>query len=74
MTSASLTHVATLCGKCDCGCPEVFVAPHAEPDKRVVITDDFGQKIQMSAGQFQDLVDKARAGAFDAAIGLLPSA
>ncbi|WP_369371340.1 hypothetical protein AB1046_21600 [Promicromonospora sp. Populi] len=60
-----LVHVATFCGKCDCGCPELFVDPTAEPLKRIVITDDFGQRIQMSQDQLEDLVEQARSGALD---------
>ena len=60
--TSRLVHVATFCGKCDCGCPELFLDPAAEPDKRVVITDDFGQRIQMSVDQFDDLVEQARTG------------
>jgi hypothetical protein len=62
-----LVHLATFCGKCDCGCPELFIDPAAEVDKRVVITDDFGQRIQMSVDQFEDLLEQARAGAFNLA-------
>jgi len=60
-----LVHVATFCGKCDCGCPELFVDPTADPLKRIVITDDFGQRIQMSQDQLEDLVEQARSGALD---------
>lgn len=51
-------HVATFCGQCSCGCPELFVDPTADDDRRVVITDDFGQRIQMSVEQFRALVDE----------------
>ncbi|WP_327693502.1 hypothetical protein [Streptomyces sp. NBC_00459] len=57
--------VATFCGDCDCGCPQLFVDPHAPADKRVRITDDFGQHVQMSEEQFADLVAQARSGALD---------
>jgi hypothetical protein len=60
--TSKLMHVATFCGKCDCGCPELFLDVEATPDKRVVITDDFGQRIQMSTEQFDDLVEQARTG------------
>ncbi|GAA2839908.1 hypothetical protein [Nonomuraea rubra] len=65
-----LTHLAALCGNCSCGCPQVYLAPDAVADKRIVITDDFGQQIQMSADQFGDLVEKARAGEFDRVLQL----
>ncbi|MFD3307276.1 hypothetical protein [Streptomyces sp. NPDC058694] len=57
--------IATFCGECDCGCPQLFVDPDAPEDKRVRITDDFGQQVQMSEGQFADLVAQAKAGALD---------
>ena len=60
--TSRLQHLATFCGKCDCGCPELFFDPDAIPEKRVVITDDFGQRIQMSVDQFDDLVEQARNG------------
>jgi len=37
----------------------------AAEDKRMRITDDFGQQVQMSEEQFADLVAQARAGALD---------
>jgi len=60
-----LLHVATFCGKCDCGCPELFVDPNADPLKQIVITDDFGQRIQMSLGQLSDLITDVKAGVLD---------
>ncbi|MEV6260121.1 hypothetical protein AB0M42_05065 [Streptomyces sp. NPDC051784] len=57
--------VATFCGKCDCGCPQLFVDETASPDRRIVITDDFGQRVQMSADQFGSLVEEAKAGNLD---------
>lgn len=64
----ALVPVATFCGKCDCGCPQLWIDPDAVPEKRVVLTDDFGQRIQMSADQMADLVEQARAGVFEGAI------
>jgi hypothetical protein len=60
-----LTRFAVLCGQCSCGCPELFVDHAAPPERRVVITDDFGQRVQMSADQFQVLVEEARSGCLD---------
>jgi hypothetical protein len=60
-----LTRFAVLCGQCNCGCPELFVDHAAEPERRIVITDDFGQRVQMSAEQFQVLVEQARSGQLD---------
>lgn len=61
----SLEPVATFCGSCNCGCPQLFVDPEAAADKRVLFTDDFGQRIQMSADQFGSLLDEAKAGRLD---------
>jgi hypothetical protein len=60
-----LQHVATFCGQCSCGCPELYVDPEAPEERRVVITDDFGQRIQMSLAQLAVIVDDARAGVLD---------
>jgi hypothetical protein len=43
----------------------LFVDPSAPPDRRIVLTDDFGQRIQMSTDQFSSLVDDAKAGKLD---------
>ncbi|MFB6891522.1 hypothetical protein ACFCX4_19700 [Kitasatospora sp. NPDC056327] len=59
--------LATFCGDCDCGCPRLFVDPGAGSDRRVRITDDFGQRIQMSEEQFRDLVAQAKSGLLDRA-------
>jgi hypothetical protein len=42
------------------GCPEIFVDDSAESLKQVSITDDFGQVVEMSKGQFQVLLKKAK--------------
>jgi hypothetical protein len=60
-----LVHVLTFCGECSCGCPELFLEPDAPEERRVVITDDFGQRIQMSLDQLRTIVDQARSGALD---------
>lgn len=60
-----MRHIATFCGSCNCGCPELFVDDTAMPAKRVVITDDFGQRIEMSLTQLADLVANVRAGVLD---------
>jgi hypothetical protein len=60
-----LQHVATFCGQCSCGCPELYVDPDAPEERRIVITDDFGQRIQMSLAQLAVIVDDARAGVLD---------
>lgn len=57
--------VARFCGKCDCGCPELFIDHEAPEERRIVITDDFGQKIQMSVTQLADLTTDVKAGVVD---------
>jgi hypothetical protein len=60
-----LQHVATFCGQCSCGCPELFVDHDAAPEREIVITDDFGQRIQMSRAQLRDLVADVKSGVLD---------
>lgn len=60
-----MRHIATFCGNCNCGCPELFVDETAVPERRVVITDDFGQRIEMSLPQLADLVADVRKGVLD---------
>ncbi|WFG45969.1 hypothetical protein [Pseudonocardia alni] len=60
-----MRHIATFCGSCNCGCPELYVDDDAAPEKRIVVTDDFGQRVQMSVDQFADLVASARTGLLD---------
>ena len=60
-----MQHIATFCGQCNCGCPELFVDENAAPERRVVITDDFGQRIRMSVEQLADLVADVRRGVLD---------
>ena len=40
------TRFALLCGQCSCGCPELFVDHDAPPERKIVITDDFGQRVR----------------------------
>ena len=63
--SGNLQHVTTFCGNCDCGCPELFVDDEAPPERRVVLTDDFGQLVQMSVAQLKVLVADVKSGALD---------
>ena len=62
---AGLQHVATFCGQCSCGCPELYIDHDAAPERAVVITDDFGQRIQMSHDQLRDLVADVKNGVLD---------
>ncbi|TDE08111.1 hypothetical protein [Jiangella asiatica] len=63
--TGSLQHIVTFCGNCDCGCPELFLNHNAPPERRVVITDDFGQRIQMSLAQLRVIVESAKDGTLD---------
>lgn len=60
-----LTRLVLLCGQCNCGCPELLVDNDASPEKRIVITDDFGQRVQMSTDQLRVLIEEARSGRLD---------
>lgn len=60
-----LESVAVFCGNCSCGCPELFVDHAADDERRVVITDDFGQRVQMSLVQLSALVADVKSGALD---------
>lgn len=62
---APLHHIMTFCGNCDCGCPELFLDHNAPPERRVVITDDFGQRVQMSLSQLRIIVESAKDGQLD---------
>ena len=60
--------IATFCGECGCGCPQLFVDESAPPEQRVVLTDDFGSRVRMSAAQFGDLLAQAKSGALDTVV------
>ncbi|HVW45381.1 MAG TPA: hypothetical protein VHC18_28920 [Amycolatopsis sp.] len=60
-----MQHIATFCGNCNCGCPELYLDHAAPEEKRVVITDDFGAKIQMSVEQLRVLIDDIKTGVLD---------
>jgi hypothetical protein len=64
-----MRHVATFCGQCNCGCPELYLDDSAPEASRVVITDDFGQRIRMSVAQLSDLVSDIRRGVLDELVG-----
>jgi hypothetical protein len=66
-----LTRLVLLCGQCNCGCPEVLIDSSAPPERRIVITDDFGQRVQMSVDQFRVLTEEARVGHLDEALTAL---
>jgi hypothetical protein len=64
--------LATFCpDQCGCGradCPQLFVDESAPAEQRIVLTDDFGSQVRMSAGQFSDLLAQAKSGALDTVI------
>jgi L-lactate utilization protein LutB len=56
MNQPEPTRIATFCGQCNCGCPELWYDPDAVDELRqVIITDDHGQRIEMSIAQLDDL-------------------
>jgi hypothetical protein len=57
--------IARFCGNCSCGCPELFVDLSAPAERQVVITDDFGQRVEMSLDQFGSIVEAAKSGTLD---------
>jgi hypothetical protein len=60
-----LRHITTFCGQCNCGCPELHLADDAPEERRVVITDDFGQRVEMSLDQLRVLVEDIKSGVLD---------
>jgi hypothetical protein len=67
--TAALESVAVFCGNCSCGCPELFLDHGADDSRRVVLTDDFGQRVQMSLEQLSALVADVKNGTLDHLIG-----
>jgi hypothetical protein len=65
---SDLIQVMRFCCHCHCGCVELFLEPEAPEEQRVVITDDFGQRIQMSLAQLGTIVARAKSGALDEAL------
>ncbi|MGI5283676.1 hypothetical protein ACQEVF_10120 [Nonomuraea polychroma] len=57
--------IARFCGQCNCGCPELFVDRDAPEERQVIITDDFGQRVEMSLDQFGSIVEAAKSGSLD---------
>lgn len=60
-----LVPVMRFCCHCHCGCVELFFDPEGSDEQRVVMTDDFGQRIQMSVAQLRTLVKHVKSGALD---------
>jgi hypothetical protein len=46
----------------------LFVDESAPPEKRIVLTDDFGSRVRMSAAQFGNLLTQAKSGALDTVV------
>jgi hypothetical protein len=67
--SADLVPVMRFCCHCHCGCVELFFDSQAPDGQRVVITDDFNQRIQMSVAQLRTIVERAKSGALDEVLG-----
>jgi hypothetical protein len=68
-----MRHIATFCGSRSCGCPQLHVDDTAPAERRVVvITDDFGQRIEMSLEQLTDLVADVRRGVLDELLVAVP--
>jgi hypothetical protein len=55
--------LAHFCPQCSCGCPELLIDYDAPAERRLVMTDDFGHRIEMSVEQFGEIVAQARSGA-----------
>lgn len=60
-----LRSVATFCGEGSCGCPQLWLDHDAPTERRIVITDDFGQRVHLSLGQLADLVADVKGGVLD---------
>ncbi|MGH3793628.1 MAG: hypothetical protein ACRDSP_01930 [Pseudonocardiaceae bacterium] len=56
--------LATFCKDC-AACPQLYVDESAPAEQRIVLTDDFGSRVRMSAEQFADMVAQAKSGALD---------
>jgi hypothetical protein len=63
--SPRLCSIRVFCGDCSCGCPELFLDPEADQPRRIVLADDFGQRVQMSVEQLKELVRDAKSGLLD---------
>jgi hypothetical protein len=64
-TGTRMESIARFCGQCSCGCPELWVNHEAPAERRIVITDDFGQRIEMSVEQLRDIVADVKSGRLD---------
>ena len=60
--------LARFCPQCSCGCPALFVDHAAPAERRLIMTDDFGQRIHMSVEQFQEIITQAQDGGLTQAL------
>lgn len=66
--SAHHNSLARFCPQCSCGCPALLVDHAAPAERRLIMTDDFGQRIHMSVEQFQEIIAQAQDGALTRAL------
>jgi hypothetical protein len=63
---SNVERIATFCGQSgECACPELWLDHDAPKERRVVITDDFGQRVELSVAQLADLVEDVKDGVLD---------
>jgi hypothetical protein len=65
------SYIARFCPQCSCGCPELLIDHSAPAERRLIMTDDFGHRIEMSLDQFKELIAQARSGTLTRAIELI---
>jgi hypothetical protein len=66
--NGSLSHVVTFCGQGTCGRPQLFVDTTAPTERRIVLTDDFGDRIRMSVERWETTVGEASSGRLTAMV------
>jgi hypothetical protein len=66
--SAYDKYLARFCPQCSCGCPALYVDQTAPAERRLIMTDDFGQRIHMSVEQLQEIIAQAQDGALTRAL------
>lgn len=60
-----LEHVFTFRGAAERGCPDLFLDHDADEERRVVLVDAQGARIQLSLAQLHALVADVKDGALD---------
>ena len=66
-------YLARFCPQCSCGCPTLLVDHGAPAERRLVLTDDFGARVQMSVEQFAEIIAQAQSGALTRALRSIAS-